>query len=170
VLGAGEGGPILWFRNNGTGGFAAMPDVSFANTTGAWSVYAVDLDKDGDLDVLGASSNARTISWVRNDGNGSFTAMPFISTTLFGARFVRAADLNSDGWVDVVCLSEHRSQVVWFQNDGQGGFGPEAVVGTPRGPVEVHTADLDGDGDVDVLSANAAEGSFTWFENKAGLA
>ncbi len=39
---------------------------------GANSVYAVDLDGDGDMDVLSASGNDDKIAWYENDGNGNF--------------------------------------------------------------------------------------------------
>ena len=35
-----------------------------------WSVYATDLDGDGDADVLSAS--ASEIAWYENTGGGSF--------------------------------------------------------------------------------------------------
>ncbi len=40
---------------------------------GAWSVYAVDVDGDGDMDVLSASLREDTIAWYENDGNENFT-------------------------------------------------------------------------------------------------
>ena len=46
---------------------------------GASSVYAADVDADGDLDVLSASYGDDKIAWYENDGIESFTehAIPF---------------------------------------------------------------------------------------------
>ncbi len=40
---------------------------------GAYSVYATDVDDDGDIDVLGAARNDDDITWWENDGSESFT-------------------------------------------------------------------------------------------------
>ena len=34
---------------------------------GAYSVYAADVDGDGDMDILGAASNADDITWWESD-------------------------------------------------------------------------------------------------------
>ena len=36
----------------------------------AWSVFAADVDGDGDIDVLSASSNDDKIAWYENGGDG----------------------------------------------------------------------------------------------------
>ena len=41
---------------------------------GGESVLAADVDGDGDIDVISASSNDDTIAWYENDGDESFTA------------------------------------------------------------------------------------------------
>ena len=43
------------------------------NADGASSVYAIDVDGDGDIDVLSASQNDDKIAWYENDGSQSFT-------------------------------------------------------------------------------------------------
>jgi len=45
-------------------------------TTGAEfasSVYAIDVDGDGDIDVLSASFDDDKIAWYENDGNENFS-------------------------------------------------------------------------------------------------
>ena len=39
----------------------------------ASSVYAVDIDSDGDMDVLSASGDDDKIAWYENDGSESVT-------------------------------------------------------------------------------------------------
>ena len=40
----------------------------------AWSVFAIDVDGDGDVDALSASGDDDTVAWYDNDGSQSFTA------------------------------------------------------------------------------------------------
>ena len=50
----------------------------------ATSVYAADVDGDGDMDVLSASYSDDKIAWYENDGSGSFTEHA-ISTSAYNA-------------------------------------------------------------------------------------
>ncbi|MBN1181116.1 MAG: VCBS repeat-containing protein, partial [Bacteroidales bacterium] len=43
------------------------------NADGARSVYAIDVDSDGDIDVLSASDEDDKIAWYENDGDENFT-------------------------------------------------------------------------------------------------
>ena len=47
--------------------------VISTNADGAYSVYAIDVDGDGDVDVLSASLNDDKVAWYENDGSQSFT-------------------------------------------------------------------------------------------------
>ena len=59
-------GYILWWENNGAESFTQhMVDANF---DGASSVYATDLDSDGDVDILGSALEADDITWWENDG------------------------------------------------------------------------------------------------------
>ena len=83
--------------------FTAATITSSAD--GAYSVYAVDLDGDGDMDVLSASSLDDKIAWYENDGSESFTAHD-ITTSADYAYSVYAVDVDGDGDIDVLSASE----------------------------------------------------------------
>ena len=51
--------------NDGSGNFSSTQIIS-TNTDGALSVYAIDLDGDGDKDVLSASYDDNKIAWYKN--------------------------------------------------------------------------------------------------------
>ena len=63
-------------------------------TNAASSVYAADLDGDGDLDVLSASEFDNKIAWYENNGTGGFGPQLIISTSASSANSVYAADLG----------------------------------------------------------------------------
>ena len=85
----------------------------------AHSVFAADIDNDGDLDVLSASTNDDKIVWYENDGaaDPSFTANT-ITTSADGARSVFAADIDGDGDLDVVSASNIDNKIAWYENNG----------------------------------------------------
>jgi Na+/citrate or Na+/malate symporter len=84
---------------------------------GPVSVYAADLDGDGDLDVLSASNYDDKIAWYANDGMGHFGPQQVITTAAAGARSVYAADLDGDGDLDVLSASSDDDKIAWYENE-----------------------------------------------------
>jgi hypothetical protein len=83
---------------------------------GAYSVYAVDVDGDEDIDVLSASGYDDKIAWYENDGNENFTVHT-ITTSANGAMSVYAADVDGDGDMDVLSASFFDRKIAWYEND-----------------------------------------------------
>ena len=81
------------------------------------SVFAVDVDGDGDMDVLSASASDDTIAWYENDGSGGFTRQ-IISTAADSAKSVFAADVDGDGDMDVLSASSLDDKIAWYENLG----------------------------------------------------
>ncbi|MBI4878559.1 MAG: VCBS repeat-containing protein, partial [Planctomycetes bacterium] len=136
------------------------------------SVYAADLDGDGDADVLCASWADDEIKWYQNvNGLGVFYVGGVISTAADKAASVCAADLDGDGDADVLSASWADNKVAWYENtNGAGSFGAQQVISTAaKGPSCVSVADVDGDGDADVLSCSQLDGKVAWYENTNGL-
>jgi len=67
-----EDDTIAWYENDGD---EDDPSWTAANiitdADGANSVFAADMDNDGDMDIVSASSNDDTIAWYENDGNAN---------------------------------------------------------------------------------------------------
>ena len=97
---------IAWYENDG----ASIPSFTArtisTSADGARSVYATDIDNDGDMDVLSASITDDKIAWYENDGaaDPSFTART-ITTSADAAYSVFAADVDNDGDIDVLSAS-----------------------------------------------------------------
>ena len=163
---------IAWYENtDGFGAFGPQQVITSA-FNGARSVFAADLDGDGDLDVLSASVYDAKIAWYENtDGFGAFGPQQVITTSADGAQAVFAADLDGDGDFDVLSASWTDNKIAWYENtDGLGGFGPQqAISAMAPGAASVFAADLDGDGDHDVISASAVDNKIAWHENTDGL-
>ncbi len=162
---------IAWYENSdGQGTFGPQQLISTI-ADGAWSVFAADLDGDGDIDVLSAAFEGDRVVWHENtDGQGTFGPQQVITTLADGARSVLAADVDGDGDTDVLSASSNDNKVAWYENtDGQGSFGPQLVISTLASHAySVTAADVDGDSDVDVLSASFEDDKIAWYENTDG--
>ncbi len=163
---------IAWYRNlDGQGNFSAEIVIS-TNADSARSVYASDIDGDGDMDVISASNNDDKIAWYQNlDGAGNFSTELVVSTTANGARTVYSEDIDGDGDMDILSASHTDSKIAWYKNtDGQGTFGPEIIItDLASGAIDVIAKDIDGDGDLDVLSASYFDNKIAWYQNIDGL-
>jgi hypothetical protein len=165
------GDAIAWYENTDGSGSFGSEQVIDSLADGAGSVFAADMDGDGDLDVLSASVDGGRITWYENtDGSGSFGSEQVISTLAGGASSVLAADVDGDGDLDVLSASVDGDTIAWYENtDGSGSFGSEQVVSTlADGASSVFAADVDGDGDLDVLSASFYDDEIAWYENRGG--
>jgi FG-GAP-like repeat len=135
----------------------------------ARSVFAADLDGDGDMDVLSASVIDDKVAWYENLGGGNFGSQQVISTLANGPFDIHAADLDGDGDADVLSASIGDDTISWYENLGGGAFAPRAIVSTVAdGAFAVYAEDLDGDGDLEVLSASAVDDKIAWYENLGG--
>jgi hypothetical protein len=82
----------------------------------AISIFAADMDLDGDFDVISGSLGDRT-SWHTNlDGAGSFGPPQLVSAAGDGLSSVFAADLDGDGDPDVAVASNFYDEISWYEN------------------------------------------------------
>ncbi|HLT49601.1 MAG TPA: T9SS type A sorting domain-containing protein, partial [Aequorivita sp.] len=110
---------VAWYENmDGLGNFG--PKNSITNTLeNAWTVYAADLDNDGDIDVLATlvQTFGGEVVWFENlDGLGSFSTKKIISTEVQSPRSVIAADIDNDGDMDVISSSQNDDKIAWYEN------------------------------------------------------
>ncbi len=66
---------------------------------GVSSVTSVDLDSDGDIDLLTTASGSNAVVWHKNDGAQKFSIQT-ISTGAAAARHAISVDLDDDGDLD----------------------------------------------------------------------
>ena len=142
---------IAWYRNIGNGVFDATQQIITTNALQARSVYSVDIDNDGDFDVLSASWLDNKIAWYENLGNGIFGIQQNISTNTMGAVCVYGADLDNDGDFDVLSGSAADQKIAWFENLGNGLFGAKQILADASGLKSVTAVDLNSDGSLDIL-------------------
>ncbi|MGB2896562.1 MAG: VCBS repeat-containing protein, partial [Anaerolineales bacterium] len=107
---------------------------------GAISVYAADVDGDGDLDILGAAYYAGDVAWWENTvGDGSAWTEHTVDPAFNGARSVFAADVNGDDDLDVLGAAADADEIAWWENRG----GQFAFSTTDTAPPSMNTGTMD---------------------------
>jgi hypothetical protein len=155
--------------SSGVGAVAGVTEAKLPNLINA--SYMIDVDKDGDLDiVLGWQSDpTRTADILLiNDGSGSFTikenAFPAHHLGSGGATVnIESADFNKDGNVDIIAsttdaregTADQTIQIHLYFGNGDGTFTDATANITGSLVTEyvewIRVADFDGDTNIDFL-------------------
>jgi len=155
---------IAWYKNLGGGVFGVQQVIT--NNAINLTTHAIDMDGDGDLDVLWGGSLG--LSWNKNLGGGVFDPNEIIISAGY-VNDVYSGDIDGDGDLDILSASSNIHNIAWYENLGGGTFGTQQVISTNvNGASSVYTADVDGDGDLDILSASFNDDKIAWYENQGG--
>ncbi|MEZ4701314.1 MAG: FG-GAP-like repeat-containing protein [Rhodothermales bacterium] len=171
VLAAADvGDEVAWWENTDGAGTAWSKHGIEAGFDGANSAHPVDVDNDGDLDIIGSADAADQVVWWENDGNAQGWARHVIDPAFNGAFSTFPVDLDGDEDVDVVAAAAEGDLISWWENVL--GDGTEWV----EHPIEsvfdfathVCAVDMDGDGDRDVIGGRFG-GEVNWWENTSDV-
>jgi len=175
VLGAGYWADhITWWENTDGVGTTWTEHTIDGEFNRALKVYSVDMDGDGDFDVLGSGEYHQTVTWWENlDGSGDQWEA-HRTPPLWNSKLAYPEDIDSDGDMDIiVCfwLQLYVEEICWLENlDGSGDLWVYHHIsdGIFDGARSVHSEDLDGDGDIDILGAAMDVDEIAWWENVGG--
>jgi hypothetical protein len=125
-------------------------ELTPATISGSYhGLWALDVDMDGDLDILLAPVD-RDPFLLRNNGDGSFTEMNVLSETGPVEQFLWA-DLDGDGVPEATFLTMD-GDILVFKNLRGGNFAPSELLA--EGKAAAAVADLDASGQFDIITLN----------------
>lgn len=164
------GNALVWLENTDGKGSFGEPTVLSPEAFSAETVHSLDLDGDGDMDIL-AGSVGRTLNWFENtDGKGAFEIRTFADDLLSYRPKMLPEDFDGDGKEDILVYPDNSyNPLIWIKNLGEGQFGePNYVSSRLYDPTSVYLSDIDGDGDSDILATvdSSSDIEVVWYENE----
>lgn len=139
-------------------------------------VKAVDLDRDGRMDVIACDAKEDAVCWIRQTPDG------FVETTIAAdipaPVHAEAVDVDGDGDLDVLVASMGKvfpnndkiGSVVILENRGDGTFIKHVIIDQIARVTDVRAGDFDRDGRLDLAVGQFGydQGEIRWMRNLGG--
>ena len=168
VLVSGPKPDAYWFENLGDNEFFFEQEIYEGSVFGE-SAQALDMDNDGDLDVICAGSFANKIVWIQNDGDGNFGMVTPILENLLPIDDMILVDLDQDQRLDILysaySSTDDRGGIYWSKNYPWGFSGKSTIEDDIQGVKKLAVADVDGDELPDIIGASFWDYRFNWYKN-----
>ncbi len=157
---------LSWLENTQPGWSHHVLECSWALIR---DIDPVDLDRDGDLDLLVAEELGDRFTWLENR-IAHATQPPFFGQTVISDNENQPAgvswtDFDLDGDYDL--LSADVDGLTWWEQTALV-FTEQAITPVLANAMDVLAEDLDHDGDVDLVAASS-DGEVVWYERQGAM-
>lgn len=164
---------IGWLENEDLNFTAHTISASFYGNSapGIYPVEPIDMDGDGDLDVLVYRSyfSFSSVGWYENTGNGQVS--PVLNVVFQDAQGaisdVLSIDIDADNDLDFVLTASNSGRMIFLiKSNINNDYDIHVRLLQPEVyfPGHLKGTDIDSDGDVDLVFATE-DGKFYWLEN-----
>jgi len=153
---------------NSSGTFSTRNDYDFSPTqSNSGSLVALDMDGDGDIDVVESDATNNYIHVMKNDGSGAFSSTAYSTSAVLNP--IAYADIDNDGDMDIVTINSGSTEVRMYTNDGTGALTVGSGYTVGSGPSAVTLADVNGGSKMDFIATNASSDNISVYTDGSGV-
>lgn len=162
-------GKISWFENiagNGDGSEWAE-HIAIDNFPSSQAVCVADINNDGNLDIIGASSEDNLIKCLINSGEETIQWTEIlIDDEMLLPHWIDTIDMDNDGDVDIYAAGYFSHEISWYENDleNEDWIKHKVITGFAY-TLAVCAGDLDNDNDIDFVGTTAGASKVIYCEN-----
>ena len=165
--------PNRYYLNNGT-------DNPFSNVVGGikisnrnddtQSIAPVDIDGDGDIDIIAGNRNIPNLLYLNNGTTNPFDNIESISITSDSdnTESIALGDMDNDGDIDIIAGNRSNPNRLYLNNGTPDPF--DNIVGVnisddSDNTILIALGDIDSDGDLDVIAGNIGHQNRLYLNN-----
>jgi hypothetical protein len=148
-----DNGSVFIVRGKGDGTWISAQEVPLGTNPETHGVAVLDIDGDGDWDVVNANHAASNLAVMVN-ANGVLGMPTFIESGVDGEYALNSGDMNNDGISDLVVGGQDSQQIIVLLGNGDGTFTAQAPQDAGGKVWKLVLGDVNGDGNLDVAAVN----------------
>jgi hypothetical protein len=164
VSGNANTGEVREFYGNDWNWTSTSQSARLASLGNTYMSAVADLDDDGKLDIIGASTQNDDVVW-RPGATGTQSK---IEDNCDGARAVCAADIDRDGDLEVAAVCQNEHYLYWWWQGDYGDDRWSSKVRSPNmvsGATDIECGDINGDDRIEMVVARPGPpGEIAWTE------
>ncbi len=137
-------------------------------------VNVVDLDQDGNDDILACEGQQSTVLWLKRDASGKFIERQ-LADEMNAPVHAETTDLDEDGDMDIIVSTmgeifpnnDRIGSLIVLENDGTQQFKKRVLLENVARVTDARAGDFNGDGKLDIAVAQFGydQGEIRWLEN-----
>lgn len=139
----------VYKNNNGTLSYDSVRSNQIPSTFNLF-VRLADIDNDGDVDLFSEHNNSTGVRWMQNDGNGNFSNLQIIDSSVTNIRSGTLNDFDNDNDLDFIIIKDFNLYL--YTNDGFGNFSTPILIQDTQTIISVIASDdFNNDGLDDII-------------------
>ena len=156
---------IAWWKNSG-GSPSQWDKFTITNyLNGAGNTNIIDIDRDEQLDIIGAGYEGNEISfWICDDISTNSWTKNLVTNQLETAVSCIGSDIDLDGDIDIIAVGKNPGKLVIYYNNSFT-FTETVLNNDYLGGAALALFDIDNDGDDDIISGAGVAGDLFLYEN-----